>query len=87
MHQRGDLIQNSLVIEFKKRSRDAKLDIAKLRYCTCDNGAFKYKVGAFVQLEETQAHIKIFIDGKVDSWFKVNDEGRCEYKGDEMVPD
>lgn len=86
VHQRGDLIQNGLVIEFKKRSRDAKLDIAKLRYCTCDNGAFKYKVGTFVLLEETQAHIKVFLDRKVVSWFKVNEDGRCEYATGEKVP-
>lgn len=86
VHQRGDLIKNGLVIEFKKRSRGAKLDIAKLMYCTCENGAFKYDVGAFVLFEATQAHIEVFVDGKVNSMFKVNSEGRCEYDENEKIP-
>ena len=91
MHKRNKDL-NGLIVEFKKVGsdnkwlEDVKFDMAKLRACTCAENSFKYEVGAFVLLKEKQAHIKVFIDRKVDSWFKVNGEGRCEYAENEDVP-
>jgi len=91
VHKRNNN-RNGLVVEFKKCGKgerwleDVKFDMAKLRACTCMKNDFKYDIGAFVLLEETQAHIKVFIDRKVVSWFKVNNEGRCEYSENEEVP-
>lgn len=84
LHQRGTS-SNGLVVEFKKRRIGTKLDIAKLSCCTCYDGEFKYDIGAFVLLEKTQAHIKVFINHNIVSWFKVNSEGRCEYNENEKV--
>ena len=89
VHKRNEDL-NGLVVEFKKggdgKLEDVRFDMAKLRACTCMKNDFKYDVGAFVLLEETQAHIKVFIDRKVVSWFKVNNEGQCEYFENEEVP-
>ena len=89
VHKRNEDL-NGLVVEFKKggdgKLEDVRFDMAKLRACTCMKNDFKYDVGAFVLLEETQAHIKVFLDRKVVSWFKVNGDGRCEYATGEEVP-
>jgi hypothetical protein len=89
VHKRNEDL-NGLVVEFKKggdgKLEDVRFDMAKLRACTCAQNSFKYEVGAFVSLEAKYAHIKVFIDRKVDSWFKVNNEGRCEYAENEEVP-
>jgi hypothetical protein len=85
LHQRRTS-SNGLVVEFKKKRNRVKLDVAKLNYCTCDNGVFKYDIGAFVLLEKTQAHIKVFLNHNIVSWFKVNSDGRCEYNENEKVP-
>jgi hypothetical protein len=95
VHKRNEDL-NGLVVEFKKggdgKLEDVEFDMAKLRACTCAQNGFhvknrvRYDVGAFVLLEETQAHIKVFLDRKVVSWFKVNEDGRCEYATGEEVP-
>lgn len=95
VHKRNEDL-NGLVVEFKKggdgKLEDVRFDMAKLRACTCAQNGFhvenrvRYDVGAFVLLEETQAHIKVFLDRKVVSWFKVNEYGRCEYATGEEVP-
>ena len=73
---------NGLVVEFKKdrgeksNKKDDLFDMAKVMYCTCDKGDFRYKVGACVKLFERLCKVLVFINGENVFSFSVNCSGR-----------
>ena len=87
IHRRGAPTgaDNGLMVEFKKGEKVGNdqleaiaFDLAKLRYCTCGSASFKYKIGAFVFLRETQADVFMFVRRKVVEAFSVTGMGRVE---------
>ena len=63
LHRRNTQ-QNGLIVEVKKSSeRDKRrllVDHAKVRYCSCAEGVFHYRIGATVLLSETKATINLY---------------------------
>ena len=80
------LVENiGVIIEFKKcevskceKTEEIAFDLAKIRYCTCEDAHYKYKVGVFVLLKKTQADVFIFAKHKFAGAFSVTAKGRAE---------
>lgn len=83
VHKRGSHSgdRNGMIVEFKKdrkgiAKRDVEFDIAKIEHGTCDDRAFRYKVGAFVLLKQKQADVYVFVNHSPAEMFTVRSDGR-----------
>ncbi len=59
VHTRRTDENNTVAIEIKKK-KECKYDKAKLRALTCENGEYKYKLGAFIYFPEGKPMVKWF---------------------------
>jgi hypothetical protein len=77
VHNRNQLNQfsNGLIVEFKKLDGDLTYDEQKVRYATCHRSPLHYIVGAVVRLQQKNAKVDVYQDGKPKCKFLVSQHG------------
>jgi hypothetical protein len=74
VHNRNQLNQfsNGLIVEFKKLDGDLTYDEQKVRYATCHYSRLHYIVGAVVRLQQNNAEVEVYQNGKPKCKFLVS---------------
>lgn len=74
VHERNES-NNGLIVEFKKLKGDVSYDEKKVRYATCHRSPLHYIVGAVVRLQQNNAEVDVYQDGKPKCKFLVSQHG------------
>lgn len=74
VHERKES-NNGLIVEFKKLKDDVSYDVQKVRYATCHRSPLHYIVGAIVRLQQNNAKVDVYQDGKPKCKFSVSQHG------------
>lgn len=74
VHERNES-NNGLIVEFKKLKGDVSYDVQKVLYATCHRSPLHYIVGAVVRLQQNNAKVDVYQDGKPKCKFSVSQHG------------